>query len=61
MQVNSGRASDNNFLKHKEILEKELKKENITIISPAIKVTYNRSFALPALKRNEVMFEIIWR
>jgi len=61
MQVNSGRASDNNFLKHKEILEKELKKENITIISPAINATYNGPFTLPAFRRNEVMYEIIWR
>ena len=32
----SGRASDGNFLKHKEILEKELQKNNISIISPPI-------------------------
>ena len=29
----SGRASDGNFLKHKEILEKELQKNNISIIT----------------------------
>ncbi len=33
----SGRASDRNFLKHKEILEKELKNNNVSIISPPIK------------------------
>jgi hypothetical protein len=33
----SGRSSDQNFLKNKEILDKELKKDNITILSPAIR------------------------
>ena len=30
----SGRASDKNFIKHKEILENELKKDNISIVGP---------------------------
>ena len=54
----SGRASDKNFIKHKEILESELKKDNISIVGPAIKATYNGPFTLPMLRRNEVMFEI---
>ena len=54
----SGRASDKNFIKHKEILENQLKKDNITILSPAIRATYNSPFTLPMLRRNEVMFEI---
>ena len=54
----SGRASDKNFLKHKEILEKQLKKDNILILSPPIRATYNSPFTLPMLRRNEVMFEI---
>ena len=33
----SGRASDGNFIKHKEILEKELQKNKISIISPPIR------------------------
>ena len=33
----SGRASDRNFLKHKEILEKQLQINNISIISPPIR------------------------
>ena len=54
----SGRASDKNFIKHKNILENELKKDEISILSPPIKATYNRPFTLPLLRRNEVMFEI---
>ena len=54
----SGRASDKNFLKHKEILENQLKEDKITILSPPIRATYNSPFTLPMLRRNEVMFEI---
>ena len=54
----SGRASDSNFIKHKNILEEELKKNNILILSPPIKATYNGPFTLPMLRRNEAMFEI---
>ena len=54
----SGRASDKNFIKHKEILENQLKEDNISILSPPIRATYNSPFTLPMLRRNEVMFEI---
>ena len=54
----SGMASDNNFIKHKNILEGELKKNNILILGPPIKATYNSPFTLPMLRRNEAMFEI---
>ena len=54
----SGRSSDKNFLKNKNILEKQLKQDNITIISPPIRASYNSPFTLPMLKRNEVMFRI---
>ena len=54
----SGRSSDKNFLKNKEILEKELKKDNITILRPPIRASYNSPFTLPMLKRNEVMYRI---
>ena len=57
----SGRASEKNFIKHKEILENELKKDNISIAGPAIKASYNSPFTLPMLKRNEAMFEINWK
>ena len=54
----SGRASDKNFIKHKNILEKELIKNDIPILSPPIKATYNSPFTLPMNRRNEAMFEI---
>ena len=54
----SGRASDKNFIKHKNILENELKKNDISILGPPIKATYNNPFTLPLLRRNEAMFVI---
>ncbi len=54
----SGRASDGNFLKHKEILETELQKNNISIISPPIRATYDSPFTLPMKRRNEAMFKV---
>ena len=54
----SGRASDKNFLEHKEILEKELKKNDISIISPPIRATYDSPFTLPMNRRNEAMFKV---
>ena len=54
----SGRSSDKNFLKNKDILEKLLKQDNITISSPPIRASYNSPFTLPMLKRNEVMYRI---
>ena len=54
----SGRSSDKNFLKNKNILEKQLKQDKITIISTPIRASYNSPFTLPMLKRNEVMYRI---
>ena len=54
----SGRSSDKNFIKHKYILEEQLKKNNVLILGPPIKASYSSPFTLPMLKRNEVMFEI---
>ena len=56
--VYSGRASDNNYVKHKNILEDQLKKDKISIISKPIRATYNSPFTLPMLRRNEVIFKI---
>ena len=54
----SGRASDKNFIKHKSILENELKEDDMLILSPPIKATYDGPFTLPMNRRNEAMFEI---
>ena len=54
----SGRASDKNFIKHKDILENELIKNEILILSSPIKATYDKPFTLPMLRRNEAMFKI---
>ena len=54
----SGRASDKNFIKHKDILKNELKKNDILILSSPIKATYDKPFTLPMLIRNEAMFKI---
>ena len=54
----SGRASDKNFIKHKNILLKELKINNISTLSPPIRATYDSPFTLPMNRRNEAMFKI---
>ena len=54
----SGRSSDKNFLKNKDILEKALKQDNLLVLSPAIRASYNSPFTLPILKRNEVMYKV---
>ena len=54
----SGRASEKNFIKHKNILKNQLKKNNILILSSPIKATYDKPFTLPMLRRNEAMFKI---
>jgi len=54
----SGRASDKNFIRYKEILEEELKNNNISVISPSIRATYDSPFTLPMNRRNEAMFKI---
>ena len=57
----SGRASENNFIKHKDILESELYKDGIVIKSPPIKATYNSPFTLPLMRRNEAMFRVNYK
>ncbi len=56
----SGRSKEKNFNRHSEILKKELVKENIEIIGPSIKATYNGPFTLPRFRRNESMFLVSW-
>ena len=57
----SGRASDKNFFKHREILNKKLLDDNVVINGPAIRATYNGPFTLPNLRRNEVMYKVEWK
>ena len=54
----SGRSSDKNFLKNKDILEKALKQDSLLVLSPPIRASYNSPFTLPMLKRNEVMYRV---
>ena len=57
----SGRITDKNFDKHKNILQKNLKKDNIEILGPAIRAYYNGPFTLPMLRRNEAMYLVNWK
>ena len=57
----SGRSTNNNFNKHKKILEKNLIEDKVEIIGPAIKAIYNGPFTLPILRRNEAMFRVDWK
>ena len=56
----SGRSKEKNFNKHSKILRKELEKNDIQIIGPSIKATYNGPFTLPRFRRNESMFLVNW-
>ena len=57
----SGKYSDNNFIKHQEILKKAINKDKILILGTPIKATYNGPYTLPSLRRNEVMFKVDWK
>jgi DNA gyrase inhibitor GyrI len=57
----SGRASENNFIRHRDILESELYKDGIVIKGPPIKATYNSPFTLPLMRRNEAMFKVVYK
>ena len=57
----SGFASDKNFYKHREVLKNKLNTENIEIIGPAIKATYDGPFTLPNIRRNEAIFQVDWK
>ena len=57
----SGRASDKNFIKHRDILLKKLEKNNIMTSSPPIRATYDSPFTLPMNRRNEAMFKIDYK
>ena len=57
----SGRLTDKNFDNRRKILKDNLLKDNIEILSSAIRATYNGPFTLPFLRRNEAMFRVVWK
>ena len=57
----SGWLSDKQFDKRRMILKDNLLKDNIEIVSSAIRATYNGPFTLPFLRRNEAMFRVVWK
>ena len=54
----SGRLTNRNYSKHYKKIIKQLNKDNIEFIEPAIRATFNGPFTLPILRRNEVMIKI---
>ena len=57
----SGWLTEKNFIKHRNILKDNLLKDNIEIVSSAIRATYNGPYTLPFLRRNEAMFRVTWK
>jgi hypothetical protein len=57
----SGRLTDKNFDKYRNILKDYLIKDNIEILNSGIRATYNSPFTLFFLRRNEVMFHVAWK
>jgi hypothetical protein len=57
----SGRSTEKNFNKYSGILRKKLERDNVLIIGPTIKATYNGPFTLPRFRRNESMFLVDWK
>ena len=57
----SGRLTDKNFNKYKNILKENLIDDKVKILGPAIKAVYNGPFTLPILRRNEAMFLVDWK
>ena len=54
----SGRLTNRNYSKHYKKIIKQLNKDNIDFIEPAIRATFNGPFTLPILRRNEIMMKI---
>ena len=56
----SGRASEENFLRHAKLLVERLVLDEIEYLGPAIRATYNGPFTPPFMRRNELMYKIKW-
>ena len=57
----SGKSTNANFIKYSKILRKKLLEDRVLIKGSPIKATYNKPFTLPFLRRNEVMFNVLWK
>ncbi len=57
----SGFSSDKNFYKYREVLKSELNTDDIEVIGPAIKATYDGPFTLPNFRRNEAIYQVDWK
>lgn len=56
----SGRASDDNFKRHHQLLRQMLEQDRLIPLGPPVKATYNGPFTLPFKRRNEAMFALDW-
>ena len=56
----SGRASEENFLRHSKLLVERLVLDEVEFLEPAIRATYNGPLTPPFMRRNEVMYKIKW-
>lgn len=54
----SGRWTDANYEKHKDLLVQALVESELILVGGPILARYNSPFSLPMMRRNEVMFEV---
>ena len=56
----SGSWSDANYQRHRDELEEALNGDAIARVGPFTSARYNSPFALPMVRRNEVLVEVEW-